>query len=286
MEKLIITILVLALISIASATATFYPEPFVNNVDANRYNLTGANTISADTFIGLDLYVDNIYGNPTWCYQEFANTSTSCGGLATGIYNTTGNWSGNLTNIYDGIWDTYGAHNATNTTTYFYVNYSVPNEALAASLWTIKRASAVNNYSIPSQCWGIDPLIFRAVMINRTDQTNVNYWQCSNSTTNYFNVTAQQSGSFLYEEAMWWKFASNASLTGTLNWTLLEEYPAACPGSSAITQLDDAVTCSDLWLDSDGLDNVTGLAGTFTGGNATVCIWDNGSLFTGDNGVC
>ena len=45
--------------------------------------------------------------------------------------------------------------------------------------------------------------------------------------------------------------------SGTMNWTKLQNYPAACPGGSAITGLNDSVTCSDLWVDVAG-DNMTG----------------------------
>ena len=45
--------------------------------------------------------------------------------------------------------------------------------------------------------------------------------------------------------------------TGSMNWTKLKNYPAACPGSSAITLLNDSVTCSDLWVDAAG-DTMTG----------------------------
>ena len=43
----------------------------------------------------------------------------------------------------------------------------------------------------------------------------------------------------------------------SMNWTKLKNYPTACPGSSAITALNDSVTCSDLWVDEGG-DTITG----------------------------
>lgn len=53
----------------------------------------------------------------------------------------------------------------------------------------------------------------------------------------------------------------NGTLTGEseadMNWTFNQNYPAACPGSSAITKLNDSVTCSDLWVDVAG-DTMTG----------------------------
>ncbi len=46
-------------------------------------------------------------------------------------------------------------------------------------------------------------------------------------------------------------------LRGNLPWNNLTNYPVACPGSSAITNLDDSVTCTDAWVDAAG-DNMTG----------------------------
>jgi len=58
-------------------------------------------------------------------------------------------------------------------------------------------------------------------------------------------------------------FEGNASglfygnLSGNMAWSNLTDYPAACPGGSAITTLGDSVTCSDLWVDVAG-DVMTG----------------------------
>lgn len=46
-------------------------------------------------------------------------------------------------------------------------------------------------------------------------------------------------------------------LSGNIQWNNTYDYPVACPGSSAITALNDSVTCSDLWVDMAG-DNMTG----------------------------
>ncbi len=66
-----------------------------------------------------------------------------------------------------------------------------------------------------------------------------------------------------------WIFFNNFNGTftgdfnGTMNWTSLQNYPVACPGSGAITALNDSVTCSDLWVDVAG-DTMTGNL-TFSG---------------------
>lgn len=55
----------------------------------------------------------------------------------------------------------------------------------------------------------------------------------------------------------------NGTYIGEVNWTKLTNYPSACPGSSAITGLNDSVTCSDLWVDVAG-DTMTGNLNTGT----------------------
>lgn len=70
--------------------------------------------------------------------------------------------------------------------------------------------------------------------------------------------------------------ATNVSaiyLNGNSSW-IHQSYPTACPGSGAITQLGDAVTCSDLWVDTAGdsmtggitFDNNVGISGKDTSG--------------------
>jgi hypothetical protein len=75
-----------------------------------------------------------------YCYQEFANVSTSCGGLSTGVYD---------------IPDSY----------YFYINYTKPENATYQSLWEFKhgKPALTENISIPPDCWYADSskLIFR-----------------------------------------------------------------------------------------------------------------------------
>lgn len=57
-----------------------------------------------------------------------------------------------------------------------------------------------------------------------------------------------------------------------LNWTGIENYPSACPAGSAVTQVDDIITCTDSWVNIDG-DNMTGdldVAGDITSDNVFI----------------
>lgn len=68
---------------------------------------------------------------------------------------------------------------------------------------------------------------------------------------------------------------------GSMNWTKLQNYPSACPGSGAITTLDDTVTCQDLWVDVAG-DTMTGnlsVSGNVTADN----VFLPAELFTHTN---
>lgn len=60
-----------------------------------------------------------------------------------------------------------------------------------------------------------------------------------------------------YISANFFNGTLTGEVTGSMNWTKLQNFPAACPGSSAITQLNGSVTCSDLWVDVSG-DVMTG----------------------------
>jgi len=75
-------------------------------------------------------------------------------------------------------------------------------------------------------------------------------------------VTNLDINEYNISNANWiWADYFNGTFVGIVdtdvNWTKLQNYPAACPGSGAITQLNDSVTCSDLWLDTAG-DMLTG----------------------------
>jgi len=61
-----------------------------------------------------------------------------------------------------------------------------------------------------------------------------------------------------YISANFFNGTLTGEVTGSMNWTKLQNFPAACPGSSAITQLNGSVTCSDLWLDISGNETMTG----------------------------
>ncbi len=170
-----------------------------------------------------------------WCYQESANVSTSCGGLASGAYAWIGLWT-DKSNTTDGDWNTYGySHNQ-----YMYVNYSTPSFAQNTSLWMAKIASSNANYSLES-CWNSSVLQFRI----RTDYDGL-YWylDCWNN-TDWRRLGDAEDIAYFYEEAMWWNFSNRPpNATVALNAT-------DHPYNSTNANLTAYVAATD--LDSDNV---------------------------------
>jgi len=160
----------------------------------------------------------NDRGLTEYCYQEFANVSTSCGGLSTGVYgwtfNDTANWT-NPNNAIDGNWSTATAPACYNIS-YFYINYTKPQTALSSSKWQIKDVDATINLSMLPNCWSQNPLQFR-VKLNGAGcpiaTSNEIQWSCYNG-TEYETIRSRTSDSNrFYEEAMYWNVSSKVIFT-------------------------------------------------------------------------
>ena len=173
-----------------------------------------------------------------YCYQETANASTSCGGLATGTY---------LANNSDPV---------------FYVNYSKPTTAIDG-FWQVKHGEAsegpayFSNYTISSDCWDAytDKLVFNfnssaatGYCYNGTNWKNITATSSSGQSTgcgpfatstilNVFDGSLTTAAGYmgscfggwdggdvdgkLYEEAMIWDIQPEKSYAWTVaNWTL------------------------------------------------------------------
>jgi len=148
-----------------------------------------------------DLYINNTpYGdsNSSLCYQEFANVSTSCGGLVNGSYTFGGNWI-NVNNVTDGDWDTYGE--SSSGSAYLYINYTKPSGATSNSLWQKKDHIGISNISISSTCWDYSNSIL--MLRAESDLGNLVGWSCYNG-TNWYGLLGDFGGDNIYEEGMWW----------------------------------------------------------------------------------
>lgn len=183
------------------------PTPLAFNNETLFGYCTGTDTESQLLKYEYLLYKNEVLlfnSSPDWCYQEFANSSTSCGGLATGNYNLTNGWS-NSGNLWDGDYDTLSFLGTGIEEAYFYVNYSKPTNASNESLWQIKDSGGVTNLTINSTCFSQSNLQFRIFGNNNSYVTS----QCYNGA---IWVTLRNSTIFsnIYEEGMYWNLPYSA----------------------------------------------------------------------------
>jgi hypothetical protein len=186
-----------------------------NNTGFNILNNTFQCNVSSDNLTSIGV---NVYDN---CYQEFANVSTSCGGLSTGTYTDNSNWS-EVNLIYDGDWVTYSNSITDNTDGYLWINYTKPTGASNTSLWTIGEMGDLvvveSNFSLNS-CWNYSNTLSFRIWQNTSGTSWETYYQCFNGswvTLKMNNETSWQ----IAEEAMVWNILINNatnSVSGTSN---------------------------------------------------------------------
>ena len=189
-------------------------------------NVSVDNNIIFDAVIGV--YVNS--GKGTILDNDFYAVTTPTSGGATANY---------LTRYNDGTTEKYavGTINATNTPATFknvtsiyglFIERTKPVRFYSSTLASL-RAGILSNTN--------NDLLFESgvgtvrMLINgATGQVSVSKLNATQINTTYLN--------------------------GNSTWQH-QDYPASCPGSSAITQLGDSVTCQDLWVDEAG-DSMTG----------------------------
>jgi hypothetical protein len=185
-----------------------YPLADINVTQNQFFNVTVNVSCS-----GADCGEINVSLDPetTWCYQETANVSTVCGGLDTGSYYQTVEYTG----WYDGNWST-----GDNLIGGYFVNYSKPTGSLNTSLWQIKDSNGVSyvvNLTLPEQCWVQEPLQLKSYI-----HMSAVSWFCWNS-TNWTDLRQNGGIYYIYEEAMWWEI-EESSKSGLISTT-----PGATP---------------------------------------------------------
>ena len=168
--------------------------------------------------------IDKVTGNSSnFCYQEFSNVSTTCGGVNTGRYATDSNLS-NMVNselAYDGDWSTFGETTTTSLTKYIYMNYTLPSSLvkLDGTKWRYKLGNGTDtNYTFAGaaalRC--INP-----TYIGTTFRGRIRFLYSAPNTWTYVDclrdtgttwVTALVTavpGTLAYEEGMYWNITSN-----------------------------------------------------------------------------
>lgn len=152
-----------------------------------------------------------------WCYQEFANESTTCGGLNTGRYNATNTvteWNYYERTI-DGDFGTGGSSNDAAGVSYSssWVNYTKPTHSVGA-IWRVSGAWYSDlNLTVSPACFSTHPtkLILRVNSSDISHEANV-VWACLESSWTVLNSSAPSGAYAVSEEAIWWNMSSNLTL--------------------------------------------------------------------------
>lgn len=183
------------------------------------------------------------------CYQESANVSTSCGGLATGNYafENSEDWT-NPNNIIDENWNTYGKGGA-NAIRNLTINYTKPSlVASTGHLWQIKTTFNFLNITIPNTCFNyLSNKISLRVQSYCPDPICSDYaiFYCLNS-SGYSLIYTSSMGYWIYEEAMIWNMtfpAINMINNGTAT------------GNYSVNLTSALATGWTLWASNDSLVN-------------------------------
>jgi hypothetical protein len=144
---------------------------------------------------------------PVYCYQEFANTSTSCGGLGNGTYSSTSPATTGL--VIDGNYSS--SWSASSLGGYVYMNYSKPATA-SSVLWQTKDEGSITNTTIPDDCFALDPIQLRAFsQFSPGSGFQQGDWQCYNGAAWASVHNPGTNNGFMYEEAMYWAVLVNAT---------------------------------------------------------------------------
>ena len=162
------------------------------------------------------------------CYQETATTSTSCGGLSTGSYDTSSSESAwtSYANLIDGITSTYAK--TTNLMSLLNIAYKKPANATGATWRVYYNGDSVQwaDYDIPSNCWNAysDTLLFR-IGSNGFSYPN---WVFYCWDTGYSELDSFGGNAYVNEEYITWttynnnshnsSWINNISTDGAYNW--------------------------------------------------------------------
>lgn len=205
------------------------------NSQTNPFNITHISYINYTYNISIPYYayvksfsltIDTIsqdYVDP--CYQEFANVSTSCGGLSNGNYVVY-----DMPTSEDMIDGDFSTQSNRVTEWWIDVNYTIPENVYNAT-WRIKDATAAvvlneRNLSIPLSCVNKTT---RKLILKVDRQTGaygtipISYY-CLNS-SNYLHTIYNSTGADLfYEEAIYWNITAKynievGELDGDYEWS-------------------------------------------------------------------
>jgi hypothetical protein len=149
--------------------------------------------------IGFFVFISFVSAQTEYCYQEFADVSTACGGNNTGVYDLSGAIAGGWTNpsaAIDGDYATSSAQGSDNT--FIYVNYTIPVDTTNA-IWQVKDAGSLRNLTIPSNCFTANGNILQLSF--GPTVSGFTTWKCEQGGS-WNSLSTQEQPPF--EEAMFW----------------------------------------------------------------------------------
>jgi hypothetical protein len=168
----------------------------------------------------------HIGGYHEWCYQEYAQVPTSCGGLGTGLYREDGNFTNDTYYFRDGDWLT-GGFALNDSYMYYYITYSKPEYAKYNTKWQVGYSNGTHNYTtnltINQSCFDrySDKILLRVAMRNTTSPRL--QWQCFNSA--WINISTNTTMTQFYEEAIWWNLSKDVNITQNLQIKFIPQHP-------------------------------------------------------------
>jgi hypothetical protein len=189
---------------------------------------------SSNSLANCSLYMNRSTGIIGMCYQESANVSTACGGLATGSYTNSSNWqpdgippdNNNVSMCYDEDWNTFGIGSQQNQYYELYINYSKPLYSLNTSLFQIKLnfpayPGTIYNLSL-APCWNAysDKIVINFSGIQYTGNYNKIEVYCRNTSISWYLLiknTTDYAGGGLWEEAVWWNISESSWVINKTN---------------------------------------------------------------------
>lgn len=146
-----------------------------------------------------------------YCYQETANETSTCGGVASGSYEWNATWEAShpISYAYDGNDGSWAEVNGSIIGAFF-VNYTKPSTITShsrnyvpnkGSYWRVSDTyQSWVNLSLPDPCWAQSPLQFRVISDGVNDDV---YWDCWQG-YEWLNLRTNTITSLIVEEAMYW----------------------------------------------------------------------------------
>lgn len=180
---------------------------FAHTNDAQ--NVTGAGSwlnVSFDQEISFCTHITT--ATTAICGQPNATSSYPCGGLSTGTYELTGDWS-NGGRTYDDNFATAGGGTGPSDIGNLYINYTKPRGAVSAT-WDLKDGDNEGNYTIPSACFDYYPDRL-SLRVESDDDFPATGWYCFDGSWSL--IVATLLDAVVYEETIYWDIIDSTNDT-------------------------------------------------------------------------